>query len=436
VRSIRIFLIAAILAVLTLFNFVAALQGYSSSLKEANKLFDQHLRQTAELIARLYAGHPIKPLDDESTLAYQVWQGQKLLASFGIEQTRPITDFYPGFGHANFDGYRWRTLVYYDQNHRNWIITAERTDLRYRLAESVISHAILPILLSIPLAGLLIWLIISHGLKPLRMLSQQLKNKQADDLSPVVLPELKSELQQVNQSINALMSRLEVALNREKHFTADAAHELRTPISALKIQLHNLEEDISPDNEAFQQLRAGVDRIQHLVEQLLSLYRSTPEQLAHNFCRIDLHQLAQDVIAELHTKFETKQQIAELAGQACMIEGDPFALTTLLQNLLNNASKYTPPGGHILVTVSTEGHLAYLKVEDSGPGIAPEDYDKIFKRFQRLNNKPDGSTTPGCGLGLTIVRNIADLHRARIEIEHSRFESGTAFIIIFTRTED
>ena len=170
------FLIAAILAVLTLFNFVAALQGYSSSLKEANKLFDQHLRQTAELIARLYAGHPIKPLDDESTLVYQVWRGQELLASFGIEQTRPITDFYPGFGHTNFDGYRWRTLVYYDQNHRNWIITAERTDLRYLLAESVISHAILPILLSIPLAGLLIWLIISHGLKPLRILSQQLKN--------------------------------------------------------------------------------------------------------------------------------------------------------------------------------------------------------------------------------------------------------------------
>ena len=232
------------------------------------------------------------------------------------------------------------------------------------------------------------------------------------------------------------MNRLEVALNREKHFTADAAHELRTPISALKIQLHNLEEDISPDNEAFQQLRAGVDRIQHLVEQLLSLYRSTPEQLAHNFCRINLHQLAQDVIAELHTKFETKQQIAELAGEPCMIEGDPFALTTLLQNLLSNANKYTPPGGHILVTISTEEHAVYLKVEDSGSGIPPEDYDKIFKRFHRLNNKPDGSTTPGCGLGLTIVRNIADLHHARIEIERSCFESGTAFIVIFKRTED
>jgi two-component system sensor histidine kinase QseC len=352
-----------------------------------------------------------------------------------MHHTQPIADLYPGFGHANFDGYRWRTLVYYDQDHQNWIITAERMDLRYQLAESVISHAILPILLGIPLAGLLIWLIIGHGLKPLRDLSEQLKNKQADDLSPVVLPELKSELQQVSQSINALMRRLDDALSREKHFTADAAHELRTPISALKIQLHNLEEDISPDNEAFQQLQAGVERIQHLVEQLLSLYRSTPEQLAHNFRHINLHQLAQDVIAELHDKFEEKQQIAELAGQDCMIEGDPFALTTLLQNLLSNASKYTPSGGNILVTVSAEGDKVYLKVEDSGPGIIPDDYDKIFKRFQRLNNKPDGATTPGCGLGLTIVRNIADLHRAPIEIKRSCFESGTAFIVAFTGVE-
>lgn len=432
-RSIRLFLIAATLAVLTLFNFVAALQGYSSSLQEANKLFDQHLRQTAELIARLYAGHPIKPLGGESTLAYQVWRGGELLASFGIQHTQPITDFYPGFGHANFDGYRWRTLVYFDQDHQNWIITAERMDLRYLLAESVVSHAILPILLAIPLAGLLIWLIIGHGLKPLRVLSEQLKNKQADDLSPVVLPELKSELQQVSQSINALMHRLNIALNREKHFTADAAHELRTPISALKIQLHNLEEDIPPDNEAFQQLRAGVDRIQHLVEQLLSLYRSTPEQFVHNFRRINLHQLAQDVIADLHDKFECKQQIAELAGEACMIEGDPFALTALLQNLLSNANKYTPPGGNILVTVYPADDRVYLKVEDAGPGIAPEDYDKIFERFRRLNNQPGSSSIQGCGLGLTIVRHIADLHGARIEITRSCFASGAAFVIIFNR---
>lgn len=432
-KSIRVFLLASILATLTLFNFVAALQGYQSSLLEAEKLFDSQLLQTAKLIANLYVDNTTSNLNYLSTHAYQVWHDDQLLAASNNAQSEAITDRYPGFGYANFGSYRWRTLAYFDPNHDNWIIAAERTDLRFILAESVITKAVLPIVLGIPLVGLLIWLIISRGLKPLRDLSDQLKNKQVNDLTPVETPELKDELSQVVQSINVMIRRLGTTLEREKRFTSDAAHELRTPISALKIQLHNLEEDIPVNNESFAQLQSGVERMQHLIEQLLSLYRSTPDEFSSHFTSVNLFQLAQDVIAEQHLIFEGKNQTLALEGSNNVIEGDAFTLSTLLQNLLSNANKYTPTGGSILVSVDENNNHICLKVEDSGPGIAPSDYGKVLERFQRLNNKSEVIATQGCGLGLTIVQHIADLHHADLSISPSSFASGTAFSILFKK---
>lgn len=435
--SIRVFLIASILATLTLFNFVAALQGYNSSLNEAEKLFDRQLVDTAKLIANLHMDQSPDRLNRLSDLAYQVWHKDQLLDASSNTGDKKVTNLYPGFGHANFNGYRWRTFVYFEPKRENWIITAERTDIRFSLAENVIIKAVLPIVIGIPLIGLIIWLIISRGLKPLKDLSDQLKNKQVSDLSPIEIPALRNELEQVVFSINELITRLGSALTREKRFTADAAHELRTPISALKIQLHNLREEVSGEHETVEQLQSGVDRMQHLVEQLLSLYRSTPTEFTSHFTPVDLYQLAQEVIAEQHPSFEKKHQVLELVGTKNIIEGDRFSLQTLLQNLLSNANKYTPEGGLIRVTVDRtdkagmEEPQVCLKVEDSGLGIDPKDYQTIYERFQRLNNNPVVAATPGCGLGLTIVNHIVELHHAHINIEPSEFKSGTLFTVFF-----
>ena len=434
--SIRVFLIASILATLTLFNFVAALQGYNSSLKEAENLFDNQLLDTAKLISNLHADKTTSSLNHLTDLAYQVWHKNQLLGASTNAKGKNITELYPGFGYANFDGYRWRTFVYFDPANSNWIIAAERKDIRFALAENVIIKAVLPIVIGIPLIGLFIWLIISRGLKPLQDLSNQLKNKQVNDLSPIEIPALKNELEQVIQSINALMSRLGSALEREKRFTADAAHELRTPISALKIQLHNLRADLTDDNEAFTQLQSGVDRMQHLVEQLLSLYRSSPGEFSSHFTPVNLYQLAQDVIADQHSSFEKKHQTLELEGSTTIIEGDLFSLQTLLQNLLSNANKYTPEGGLIRVSVENLDTRVCLKVEDSGLGIAPEDYNKVYERFQRLNHQAAVAATPGCGLGLTIVNHIVELHNASISISPSGFDNGgTTFTVLFNKAD-
>jgi two-component system sensor histidine kinase QseC len=435
-RSTRVFLIVAILATLTLFNFLAALQGYNSSLNEAEKLFDNQLLDTTKLISSLHPSQHKNSLTHLNDMAYQIWHHNKLLGASSNVQKEPITALHPGFGYANFNGYRWRTLVYFDELQDRWIITAERTDLRFSLAENVIIKAVLPILLGIPLIGFLIWFIVSQGLKPLRDLSDQLKNKQVNDLSPIELPDPQKELEHVIYSINSLIKRLGEALEREKRFTADAAHELRTPISALKIQLHNLKNDPTSGEETFLQLQSGVERMQHLVEQLLSLYRSTPSEFSNNFTPINLYQLAQEVIAEQHLSFEQKHQSLELTGTESLINGDLFSLQTLMQNLLSNANKYTPNNGTIKVSVSNlsqqldDTPKVYLKIEDSGIGIDPTDYHKIYERFQRLNKK-DVAATPGCGLGLTIVRHIVELHGGSIHISPSSVPSGTTFTVLF-----
>jgi len=262
------------------------------------------------------------------------------------------------------------------------------------------------------------------------VLSAELKEKQAHDLSPLGHENSVTELEQVIESTNGFIHRLNEVLEREKRFSADAAHELRTPISALKVQLHNLSDEIDPQDDSYQQLQSGVERMQHLIEQLLSLYRTTPEKFAENCHRVDLYQLAQNQIAQMYASFEKKNQNLELEGESAEIEGDQFALETLISNLLSNANKYTPPGGRIVVRVEDRPSTVILTVEDSGPGVPEADRQRIFDRFYRADYAANNST-PGCGLGLTIVAHIAELHDAKVLIEESSFDGGSAFKVCF-----
>lgn len=429
--SIRLFLVAGILATLTLFNFVAALRGYQSSMTEAELLFDNQLLDFARLVARLDVGGRHEELRLGNNLAFQVWQDDSLIAHSYHAPGDPITVFRNGFDYSNFDGYRWRTFTRQENTPGRWVMVAERTDLRFVLAENVVLESIMPILLSIPLIGLLIWLIVSHGLKPLTALSAELKDKHVNDLSPLRTGNTRRELDQVIQSINGFMARLSQAVEREKRFSADAAHELRTPISALKVQLHNLSHEVDMDSDTWRQLQSGVDRMQHLVEQLLALYRMNPDKFAENCRDVDLYQVCENVIAQHYSLVEAKRQQLELEGEACMIHGDTFALETMVSNLLSNASKYTPAGGSIRVRVARTNGRAEVTVEDNGPGIPASDRERIFDRFYHSEKNQDGDTLPGCGLGLTIVSHVAGLHQAVIRVGKSSFGKGSAFTVSF-----
>lgn len=430
-RSIRFFLVAGILATLTLFNFIAALQGFQSSMEEAEILFDTQLSDLGQLVANLDLSSRPEDLDLDNNIVFQRWHNDRLVLASADAPAQALNEFSEGFGFANFAGYRWRTYAMPLADADDWVMVAERSDLRFLLAENVVLESVVPILLGIPLVGILIWSIVSMALRPLKQLSRELKYRQAQDLSPVHYANTTAELAQVVDSINGFMRRLEDVLEREKRFSSDAAHELRTPVSALKIQLHNLRGEIGTDSESVQQLEQGIERLQHLIEQLLSLARTTPEKFAENSRILDLYEIVEAEIARMYEQFERRGQHLELRGEHNLIEGEEFALVTLLTNLLTNANKYTPENGEILVTVSKDQGRVWLAVEDSGPGIPVAERERIFDRFYRANHEIDRLSASGCGLGLTIVNHIANLHNASLEVADSRFGSGTAFRVGF-----
>jgi len=432
-KSIRVFLVAVILAVITLFNFMAALKGYQSSMDEADRLFDKQLQDTARLIAFVYTGNTGSHASYSGALAFQVWQQGELIASSANAPSALIAPLTLGFDYNNFEGYRWRTVAHFDAVNEYWVVAAERTDLRYTLAEHVVMESIFPVLLGLPLVGLLIWFIVGQGLRPLRMLADELGNKRPTDLSPLAYDSSSLELKRIVLSSNKLLDRLERSLLREKQFASDAAHELRTPISVLKVQLHNISKELPETNQHVLKLAETAERLGHIVEQILDLYRSSPDQFNATLTPINLDDLVREILAQEYPRFDKKDQKLEFYGKGCFIPGDKFAITTLLLNLLSNANKYTPTGGQIHVSTRESGGRVILTVEDSGIGIPEHQFEAVFGRFYRIGGDRHQSGEPGCGLGLAIVQRIVESHNASILISHSRFETGAAFQINFPK---
>ena len=437
-RSIRVFLIVATLATLILVMFVAAVQGYKDSMAEAESLFDSQLQELAQITVQLPSDNGTTPSDQPSHIAFQLWRVQSdgLPALAKRSANAPsvrLSDLSPGFDYANFQGYRWRTYTHYSGHSGLIAIVAARSDIRFQLADNIILDAILPMVIGLPLSGLLVWLLVGRGLWPLKELAERLKEKEFRDLSPVELPAHPVELDQVLNSVNALLKRLSDAFKREQRFASDAAHELRTPISALKLQIHNLRERYPDQNAELAPLDDGIRRMQHLVEQILALYRSTPEQVAQRFTSVNLYDLAAEVIADLYPAIERRHQEIELTGvrEETLIKGDRFSLATLLQNLIANAHNYTQQGGHIDVSLERRSDGLVLRVEDDGPGIPDGEKALVFERFHRIGGDRHDSGQSGCGLGLAIVRNIVELHGASVTVSDGDQGKGTCFTISF-----
>jgi two-component system sensor histidine kinase QseC len=439
-RSIRTFLVITLLATMTLIIFFAALRGYRSSMQQTELLFDGQLHDIADLLDQFPGAATATvslPGDGapESTIAFQIWDDGALRQRSANAPATPIGPFEPGYHENNFGGHRWRMLARRSRAANRWLLVAERADIRFRVAEEVILEAVTPIILGLPVAGLLIWAIVGYGMRPLSRLADELGTKAHDDLTPMQDDQTPAELKQVIHSTNDLLGRLAASFGRERRFAADAAHELRTPISVLKVHLHNLARDMPRDDPNVASLEDGIDRMNHLVEQILALYRTAPDQFMANFTSLDLDALAREVIGKRYSDFANKQQQIELVGQSSLITGDRFALETLLENLLSNACKYTPDGGKIMITVQPNSNGGtILQVEDSGPGIAPEEYERVFERFYRVGGDRHASDQPGCGLGLAIVAHIAELHDARIALGPSSFETGLRVRIEFPLT--
>lgn len=434
--SIRRFMVIVLLASITLLNFLAALDGYRSSMEKSQQLFDKQLAGIAQLLihsgidkntASNTGNYIVEP--DAYSIAYQIFnEQQELLQRSHNLPEQAIVPLSQGYSFKNYQGYRWRTFALQHSHSKHWIIVAERSDTRYALAEEVVLTSVIPIVAELPLIGILIWLVIGWGLKPINRLAAELRNKDPQDLSPLAKDNVVDELSVLVESSNSLLNRLRKSFDRERRFASDAAHELRTPISALKIHLYNLKSVVPEDNESYRLLDLSIQRTSHLIEQMLLLYRTVPDQYVNKFQRINLYTLVQNQIIELYSRFSDKDQIIELQGEELErgtfdIVADTFSLNVLLKNLLDNANKYTPEGGNILLSLKRVDKQVVLTIDDSGSGIDAEYYGRVFERYYRMQDQQT-SNIIGSGLGFSIIHHILDLHGGDISLEKSCFDTG------------
>ena len=431
-KSIRLYLILSLLAAVTLGNFVAAVYGYKSSMAEVEALLDTQLADTAALILTMRPATRRVSSPPSERLAFQIWTADRALVqrseNSGLE---PITELEEGYRDENFSGYRWRVLSTFDDESDNWLLVAERTDIRIDLADDIILRALLPIILSLPFIAAIVWLVVGNGLSLVGRLAGELRTKRADDLSRLATADPPVELVPVIDAINGLLQRLDESIKRERRFSSDAAHELRTPISALKVHVHNLRKRL-PDNDTdLRQLDRDLGRLSHLIEQIMTLYRTAPEHYQASMQEINLSTLAQSVIAELYTDVDRRSQTISLSGTSQTIIGDEDSLKMLLTNLIQNASKYSPEGASINVCVDKEELGIWLGVKDTGPGIPLAEISQVFDRFRRVGGDRHDSAVDGCGLGLSIAKHIASLHHANISLQNNDDGPGLTVGVFF-----
>lgn len=441
-KSIRLFLISVLFATMAVVLFIAMLVGYQRSLQQAEKIFELGLQEKHHIIASFLQQSPtasVAAADNGSyTSLYQVTdkEGRVVLQSdhFG-EKSLSVTE--NGYSDFNFDGRRWHALKAPAPNSSYSILVAEQDDLRFRLADALIVDMLKPLLAGLLCMALLVWIVVETGFKPIRRLTDAIREKSASDLSALPTHQIPDELQAISTSVNELFSRLTNAFEREKRFTADAAHEMRNPITALKIHIDNLLEEIPEKTDALLKIKHAIDRLSGLVDQMLVLHRMSPDQYQSKFACIQMRSLIQDVIADMYPEIDKKSQSIELVGDDCRLQLDLFGMEILLKNLITNASKYTPVGGAIRVQLldNTIGNNeVILRIEDSGIGIPASEHQRVFDRFYRVGGDRHNPNTQGSGLGLSIVRHIAELHRAQLMLKTSTL-GGLCVEVSFPATQ-
>ena len=406
---------------------------YRNALSQADAFFDYELRQTALLLSDQPVEYQLAPPLPPSEAAYdfvvQVWtiDGVRIYLSQDHTVLPAITRL--GFATVSTSEGLWR--VYGVQRPTKVVQVAQPMRVRQDQAAALALRSLRPFALLLPVLGILIWIAVGRALEPLKHLALLVKSRGVNELQALPDQPLPDEVRPLVSALNDLLARLGAALGRERAFMLDAAHELRTPLTALHLQMGALARAGTETErlEATERLSAGVQRAIRLVEQLLTLSRQ--ESRAQSRAeparvQVPLDQLARDVVTELVTVADAKHiDLGISESQPVAVLGDPDALHTLLRNLVDNAVRYTPPGGRVDVAVQ---HPGTLRVVDSGPGIPPEDWTRVFDRFHR---RP-GSTPPGSGLGLAIVKSIVDAHHATVALGSGPTGAGLAVTVSFT----
>jgi two-component system OmpR family sensor kinase len=439
-RTLLVWLLVGLLAI----GMLASGATYLAARKEAGELLDLQLRQLAysTRIDDLLRGR--QPSLDSSTtprtagvseIVTQIWDRDGVLVYWsrpGAGLPVPATEGYSNVRQGNRE---WRVYTHVAGTYA--LQVAHSLDERQEIAREMALRTLLPLAALIPILGVVIWWAVGAGLKPLEAISRAVARRRPDAMAPLPERQLPNELRPLVTSLNALLARLDDALSAQRRFTADAAHELRTPLAALKLQVELAERaaDARDRSAALDELEQGVDRAAHLVEQLLTMARLEPEGPGHETERIDLASLVREaVVARAPLAGDKQIDLGLVRAASVDVRGDRANLAILVGNLLDNALRYTPPAGRIDVAVDAAAEGATLSVSDTGPGIPPADRERVFERFYRVRGP--GDTEPvGSGLGLSIVRRIASAHGATVQLDDGPGGHGLTVRVRFPRAD-
>ncbi|MGI4841910.1 MAG: ATP-binding protein [Janthinobacterium lividum] len=448
-HSLRGRLLWYLLAAITIAALAQASIAYRTSLHDADQIFDYHMQQMAlslrsstplsnsEAQQRLQAKNEANPGAGNDDMVVQMWSPDGVQVFHSVSRARLPQRAVLGFSNVKANGTVYR--VFSIQSENQTVQVAQDLAVRRNMAGNLALRTLGPIAVMMPILMLVVWWVVSGSLEPVARVRSQVASRQADDLSPVSEAGLPDEVRPLVQELNLLFGRVQTAFDAQQSFVADAAHELRTPLAALRLQAQSLDraDTLEARKLAVSRLTAGIDRATRLVEQLLVLARQEATAAAGAVARpVDLADLARRTVAELAGVAAAKGvDVGVHHADPATVEGQPDALHILLRNLVDNAIKYTPAGGTADISVRSEvgkdgakdACTVTVTVEDSGPGIPLDERERVFDRFYRVA----GSEAAGSGLGLAIIKAIAERHGATLALGQSERLGGLSATVCF-----
>jgi two-component system, OmpR family, sensor kinase len=420
--SLRRRLLFTLLGVVAAIWIATAIASYFDARHELDELLDAHLAQAASLLIA-QAGDELDEIDEHAPqlhryvrrVAFQLWERGEVLRlhSTNAPSVR-LSRNDEGFSDARIDGERWRVFSGWDRRHRYLVQVGERADARGQIVATILKNALWPLALALPLLAILVWIVVDRAMRPLRTLSREVAQRAPGNLASLALGDAPVEVAPLVVALDRLLARVHASIEGERRFTADAAHELRTPLAALRAQAQvaRTAADAAERTRALDNVIAGCDRATHLVEQLLTLARLEPETARAERHECDLRIVVADAIAQMAPAALASDVAIELEGDATVhVRVDERLLAILFRNLLDNALRYSPSHTVVRVDVGCRDGVPYASIRDAGPGVPAEQRAELGRRFHRL---AAASGVAGSGLGLSIAKRIADLHGASL----------------------
>lgn len=402
--------------------------AYLFSWHEIEEVYDAQLVHSAKTLLQL-TEHEIAEQENinigtenpnlqhryENKTAFRIWKGERIILQSSRANNFVNIEAPPGFSKQMIQGKPWRFFVFIDAKNNVRVETAERYAIRYELIGQLMISLAIPMAILIPLLLFIVWIGVRQSIMPLTSLSSEVDSRRIDDLTPITGSDIPREITPLIEAMNRLFVRIGESFRREREFTDHAAHELRTPLAAMKTQTQVLlkkAHSMPESKDGLDNLNATIDRTTHLIEQLLSLARLQNDLPPMR--KTSLSDLVNDTAEEFQPLAQDKDQTLKLdIAPNVDIEGHEDSISILLHNIIDNAIKYSPRGGKVSIGLNAAKMIA---ISDSGPGISDADKKRVFNRFVRV----DKTGEAGSGLGLSIAQWVVNTHKATILLKDNK----------------